>query len=171
MKQPVLSYVFYMTVCVCFLSSQAYAGKIYSWTDENGVKQYSNTEPGGGVSDVEITDEMPADPRYSDKNQERQKIIDGLKSRNQAAEDERKIEEQKREAKKSEEKAKTQKKMDGKVQAEKNRLLAEIKTYELRAVGPTYSLALKNSIIQKLKDKLALLEESPEKYFENQGKE
>lgn len=170
MKQSVLSYVLYITVFVFFLSSHAYAGKVYSWTDENGVKQYSNTEPAGGVGDVEITDEMPGDPRYSDKNQERQKIIDGLKSRNQAAEDERKIEEEKREAKKAEEKAKSQKEISGKVQAEKNRLLAEINTYEQRAVGPTFSLALKNSIIQKLKDKLALLEESPETYFESQDK-
>jgi len=170
MKQSVLSYVLYITVFVFLLSSHAYAGKVYSWTDENGVKQYSNTEPAGGVGDVEITDEMPSDPRYSDKNQERQKLIDGLKSRNQAAEDERKIEEEKREAVKAEEKAKSQKEISGNVQAEKNRLLAEIKKYEQLAVTPTFSLALKNSIIQKLKDKLALLEESPEKYFENQDK-
>ena len=163
--------VLYITIFICFLSSQAYAGKIYSWTDENGVKQYSNTQPGDGVGDVEITDEMPGDPRYSDKNQERQKMIDDLKSRNRAAEKERKIEEKKRDAKKAEAQEKALKEMEPNVQAEKNRLLAEIKTYEQRAVNPTFSLALKNSIIKKLKDKLALLEKSPKKYFESKNSE
>jgi hypothetical protein len=145
-----------------------YAGKIYSWTDENGVKQYSNTGPGEETGDIEETDEMPTDPRYSDKNQERQKLIDDLKSRNEAAEKERKIEEEKREAQKAEEQEKTRKEMEPKVQAERNRLIAEIQKYDKLATTPTFSLALKNSIIQKLKDKLDLLEASPEKYFENQ---
>ena len=167
MKRPGLSYVLYTIVFICFLSSQAYAGKIYSWTDENGVKQYSNTQPGEGAGDIEIMDEKPGDPRYSDKNMERQKLINDLKARNKAAEKERKAEEEKQDAKKAEERSQARKEMDPKIQAEKNRLIEEIKMYEQRAVGPNFSLALKNSIIKKLKDKLALLETSPEKYFES----
>jgi len=166
MKRPAL-FLFHSTVFIFFLSFQAHAGKIYSWTDENGVKQYSNTRPGEGAGDIDVMDETPGDPRHSDKNRERQKLINNLKSHNEAADEERKAEEEERDAKKAEEKEQARKEIAPKVEAEKNRLLEEIKMYENRAVGPTFSLALKNSLIKKLKDKLALLEASPEKYFES----
>ena len=168
MKQPARS-LLYSTVFIFFLSFQAHAGNIYSWTDENGVKRYSNTQPGEGAGDIEVVDEAPGDPRHSDKNRERKKLINDLKTHNKAAEEERRAEKKKQDAKKAEERAQARKEMDPKIQAEKNRLLEEIKMYENRAIGPTFSLALKNPLIKKLKDKLALLEASPEKYFESQN--
>ncbi|MBW2218903.1 MAG: DUF4124 domain-containing protein [Deltaproteobacteria bacterium] len=157
-------------IFLCLLAFQVNAGSVYSWKDENGVKQYSNTPPAEGTGDFEITEEMPHDPRSSDKNQERQRLINELKVRNQAAETERKKEEEEREIAKAEEKAKAQNKISGKVQVEKERLLAEIKKYEQLAVTATFSLALKESIIKQLKDKITLLEQSPETYFKSKDK-
>ncbi len=161
------SFILFTIIFAFLLSLQVHAGSIYSWTDGNGIKRYSNTQPSEETEHVEIIEEMPHDGRISDKNQERHRSIMKLKDRNQASEAERKKKEEKREAAKAEEKANAKKEIAEKVRAEKNRLLEEIKRYERLAVTPTFSLALKNSIIKRLKDKITHLEQSPEAYFEN----
>ena len=36
-----------------------YADTIYSWTDKNGIKKYSNTAPEEDVEHLEVIEEMP----------------------------------------------------------------------------------------------------------------
>ena len=142
------------------------AGSIYTWTDENGVKRYSNAAPGEDAKDVEIIKEIPhtqADKEKSGQNAEKlEKVLEELEAENKAAKIER---EQKNEKIEEEKKKAALDKLNKKVLLEKERLQNEIKRIEQLAIGGPYSLAMKKTKIKEYQDKLDLLERSPEEYF------
>jgi hypothetical protein len=55
---------------VC-LTASGLEAEIYSWTDENGVKHYSNTPPPDSATQIKTAQEIPPSPQVS---QSRQKI-------------------------------------------------------------------------------------------------
>jgi len=142
------------------------AGSIYTWTDENGVKRYSNAAPGEDAKDVEIIKEIPhtqADKEKSGQNAEKlEKVLEELEAENKAAKIER---EQKNEKIGEEKKKAALDKLNKKVLLEKERLQNEIKRIEQLAIGGPYSLAMKKTKIKEYQDKLDLLERSPKEYF------
>ena len=50
-----------------FLTAPAVLADIYSWTDENGVRRYSDTPP-GEAGNVEVRPEIPHDAEVDQKN-------------------------------------------------------------------------------------------------------
>ena len=142
------------------------ADNIYSWTDENGVRQYSNTAPGNDAKDVEIIKEIPLtqdDEKKSGQDaNELDRVLDELEAENRAAEIEREEKDKKIEAEK---KKAVQDKLNKKIQTERERLQNEIKRIEQLAIGGTFSLAMSKSKIKEYREKLDLLERSPEEYF------
>ncbi|MDY6791322.1 MAG: DUF4124 domain-containing protein [Thermodesulfobacteriota bacterium] len=161
---------------VLFFIPDLHADRIYSWTDENGVRRYSNTEPSNDAKDVQIIKEIPHtrdDDKKSGQNEsELERIIDELETENRAA----KIEREERDKKIEEEKKKTaQDKLNKKIQKEKERLQNEIKRIEQmptgfrsvkgRPISNYFSLAMKKSKIKEYQEKIDLLERSPEEYF------
>ena len=142
------------------------ADNIYSWTDENGVRQHSNTAPGKDAKDVKIIKEIPHtqdDEKKSGQDaNELDRVIDELEAKNRAAKIEREEKEKEIEAEKN--KA-AQDKLNKKTQTEKERLQNEIRRIEQLASGGTFSLAMKKSKIKEYQEKLDLLERSPEEYF------
>jgi len=142
------------------------AGSIYTWTDENGVKRYSNAAPGEDAKDVEIIKEIPhtqADKEKSGQNAEKfEQVLEELEAENKAAEVER---EQKNKKIEAEKKKVALDKLNKKVLLEKERLQNEIKRIEQLAIGGPYSLAMKKTKIKEYQVKLVLLERSPEEYF------
>jgi chromosome segregation ATPase len=142
------------------------ADNIYSWTDENGVRQYSNTAPDKDRKDVEIIKEIPHtqddEKKSGQATNELDRVLDELEVENRAAEIEREEKDKKNEAEKN--KA-AQDKLNKKIQTEKERLQNEIRRIEQLASGGTFSLAMKKSKIKEYQEKLDLLERSPKKYF------
>ncbi len=142
------------------------AGSIYTWTDENGVKRYSNAAPGEDAKDVEVIKEIPhtqADNEKSEQNAKKlEQVLEGLEAENKAAEIER---EQKNKEIEAEKKKTAFDKLNKKVLIEKERLQNEIRRIEQLAIGGPYSLAMKKTKIKEYQDKLDLLERSPEEYF------
>jgi hypothetical protein len=147
-------------------NSNSYAGTIYSWTDKNGVKKFSNTSPEGDVEHFEVIEEMPllqtgntnseaGEEGLGDVTQEpeienRTNVLNTIEKQIQPQETENNnIDEQ----------------LNIKIQEEKRRLQEEIDRIDKLAVGKNFSLPRKNSMIKDLQDKLELLEKSPEKYF------
>jgi len=138
------------------------AGSIYTWTDENGVKRYSNAAPDEDPKDLKVINEIPhtqADKEQSRQNSEKlEQVLEELK----AAEIEREQKNKKIDAEKKKSALDT---LNKKVLLEKERLQNEIRRIEQLAIGGPYSLAMKKSKIKEYQDKLDLLERSPEEYF------
>ena len=138
------------------------AGSIYTWTDENGVKRYSNAAPDEDPKDLKVINEIPhtqADKEKSRQNSEKlEQVLEELK----AAEIEREQKNKKIDAEKKKSALDT---LNKKVLLEKERLQNEIRRIEQLAIGGPYSLAMKKSKIKEYQDKLDLLERSPEEYF------
>jgi len=153
------------------------AGSIYTWTDENGVKRYSNEAPNEDPKDVKVIDEMShtqADEEQSRQNSEK---LEKVREELEAAEIEREQKNKKIDAEKKKAAIET---LNKKVLLEKERLQNEIRRIEQMATGfrrvknkkgqtitisNSFSLAMKKSKIKEYQDKLDLLERSPEEYF------
>ncbi len=155
-----------LSVFVLLFITDLNADNIYSWTDENGVKQYSNTAPDKDRKDVEIIKEIPHtqddEKKSGQATNELDRVLDELEVENRAAEIEREEKDKKIEAEKN--KA-AQDKLNKKIQTEKERLQNEIRRIEQLASGGTFSLAMKKFKIKEYQEKLDLLERSPEEYF------
>ena len=134
------------------------AENIYSWTDENGVRQYSNEAPGKDAKDVKIIKGIPYTQDDEKKSRQRE-------AENRAAEIEREIEREENDKKiEAEKKKAAQDKLNKKIHAEKERLQNEIRRIEQRSTR-NFSLGMKKSKIKEYQEKLDLLERSPEEYF------
>ncbi len=145
---------------------------IYTWTDKNGVKRYSDRAPDESAAKVEVQEEVPSrltEEKTADiPDAELERAIRELEPGSQSKDDKIK----KGDETKSQESKITVSKasavpseLEQRVQAEKERLQSEIDRIEQLAVGPSLSLALKQAMIKEYKDKLAALEKSPEEYF------
>jgi chromosome segregation ATPase len=143
-----------------------YSGSIYTWTDENGVKRYSNAAPDEDPKDLKIINEIPhtqADNEKSGQNAMKlEQVIEELEAKSKAAEIEKEQKNKKIEAEKKKTALDT---LNKKILLEKERLQNEIKRIEQLAIGGPYSIAMKKSKIKEYQDKLDLLERSPEEYF------
>ena len=66
------------------------AGSIYTWTDENGVKHYSNEEPSEDQKDVKVINEIPHSQMDTEKlrqNSEKlEQVIEEREAEKKAAE-------------------------------------------------------------------------------------
>lgn len=148
------------------LNSNSYADTIYSWTDKNGVKKFSNTSPEEDVEHFEVIEEMPllqtgntnsqtGEEETGDGGQEpeienRTSVFSTIEKQVQPQETEN---------------INRDEGLNIKIQTEKKRLQEEIDRIDKLAVGKNFSLPRKNSMMKDLQDKLELLEKSPEKYF------
>ena len=47
------------------LTASGLEAEIYSWTDENGVKHYSNTPPPDSATQIKTAGEIPPNPQVS----------------------------------------------------------------------------------------------------------
>jgi len=147
-----------LSVLVLLFITDLNADNIYSWTDENGVRQHSNTAPGEDAKDVKIIKEIPHTQDDERKSRQRE-------AENRAAEIEREIEREENDKKiEAEKKKAAQDKLNKKIQAEKERLQNEIRRIEQRSTR-NFSLGMKKSKIKEYQEKLDLLERSPEEYF------
>ena len=167
---------------IVFLSqpiSNLYGEAIYSWTDKNGIKKFSNTAPEEDVENLEVLAEMPhseaVDTGIEDdvneisrsKNTDNDINIDDDELNHYIKEMEvkKKQEEQEEIEAEKEENRIADDRFNQKIQKEQERLQGEIDRIEKLAVGPSLSIARKNAMIKQFQDKLDLLESSPEEYF------
>jgi len=155
---------------VLFWNSNPYAGTIYSWADENGIKKFSNTVP-ENVEHFEVIEEMPlSDTGDTDIPADGGELMDI--EREPVAENRiTGIHVSQKPAETGPENNNMDERLNEKIQTEKIRLQGEIDRIEKLAVGRSLSLARKNAMIRQFQDKLNLLEKSPEKYFEAEDTE
>ncbi len=149
--------IFFMLLCDTGLTAE-----IYYWTDENGVKHYSNTPPDEENVKVEFKEyqhNKRADQRRSeDENEELESLIKDIEHKDRkatAAEEKRRTEAEKNKPPTDAER----------IDAEKKRLTNKIAALDEQPLEYFGSQKNKRVRIGYFKYRLETLEQDPDKYF------
>ena len=133
----------------------AIAGTIYIWTDENGVKRFSDQLP-EGVEEYETavgsissdSGEKREGLKQMLKEQEAQNAIDEAKAKEAAAK------------RKADEEQKAKAEQSAKVQAERERLQQQIDQVRKRAVSPTFTEGMRQHQINEIQKQIDALDKN-----------
>mgnify|MGYP000175686090 CR=1 FL=1 len=141
-----------------FVTALLHAGSVYYWTDENGVRHYSNT---GIPNDVEAADVRPEEfpaPQASESSD--------ISDTDREPPDTPSLED---ETEQTDPDAEGEKRMNDRLAAraekEKQRLESEIKKIKGLSIGKSFTQGMKDARIRPLQEQLALLQADPERYF------
>ncbi|MBC2736515.1 MAG: DUF4124 domain-containing protein [Desulfobacteraceae bacterium] len=141
-----------------FVTGLLHAGSVYYWTDDNGVRHYSNT---GIPNDVEAADvrpeEVPA-PQASESSEisdTDREPPDTPPSEDETEQTEPDTEGEKR----------MNDRLAARAEKEKQRLESEIKKIKGLSIGKSFTQGMKDARIRPLQEQLALLQTDPERYF------
>lgn len=149
---------------VFLLADAVIAGTIYTWTDADGVRRYSNSQPPEDARNVQTINELHNDQAGGD--QVRQEEYDRMvEDAGQRADQQF---EEAAEKKAQEAAAEKQQQLDEQAQRvdkERARLQKEIADLEGRALGPTFSAGMRANLIKQVQEKINRLESDPEGYF------
>lgn len=141
-----------------FVTGLLYAGSVYYWTDENGIRHYSNT---GIPNDVEAADVRPEEfpsPQVSESSD----ISDTDREPPDTSPPEG-------DAEQTDPDAEGEKRMDDRLAAraekEQQRLESEIKKIKGLSIGKSFTQGMKDARIRPLQEQLDLLQADPDRYF------
>ena len=151
-----IKWVFAILLMSLTFAGLLYAGSVYRWTDENGVRHYSNTGLPDEVVDADVRPEeiSPSEPAESDPNAE-------------SAENEPAL---------GPEGADVDEPPPGKgepindrlaaqAENERQRLESEIKRIKGLSIGKSFTQGMKDAQIRPLQEQLSLLSADPKRYF------
>lgn len=132
------------------------AGTIYTWTDADGVKHYSNEQPPEDNENVQTIEEVQYDQAGAERN--RQEYNRMVKEASEKAD--RHFNEQAREkALKEEERQKQQiEAKEQRIAEQRARLEKEIQTIRNRALGPNFTKGMQDNLVRQLQKKIDQLE-------------
>jgi len=154
-------FVTLLCVVLALLCSATVDADIFSWTDENGVKHYSNVPP-SDIDDVELEfkeyqhSEKAEQDRSESRQGEYEKLIKDIENDNKREEAVRK----QNAPRKSEQEIREQR-----IANEKNRLTNKIAELEEKPLNYFGSQRNKTTRIGYYKYRLQALNEDPHKYF------
>ena len=155
MKIRWLSVILFASV---FVTGQLYAGSVYYWTDENGVRHYSNTGIPDGVEAADVRPEeapSPQAPETSDISDTDNEPPDTPPSEDDAEQ--------------ADPDGEGETRMDDRLAAraekEEQRLESEIKKIKDLSIGKSFTQGMKDARIRPLQEQLALLQADPQRYF------
>lgn len=147
-----------LTVLLFLFGSTVSANTIYTWTDADGVKRYSNSQPPEDAVNVQTIEEIQYD--QDNDNQRRQEYDRMVEDASQSAD--RHFEEQAEKEKRQAE-ARQQREQEMKnQQIEKARaeLLKEIDDLQKRGYSATFTQGMKENLIKAVQEKIDQLESS-----------
>lgn len=155
--------VFSLTTLFFLSGSTAIADTIFTWTDSDGVKRYSNSQPPEGVENVQAIQEIPYE--QSGDAQRRQKynrmVEDASKSADRHFEQQARKKAQDTEARRQQHMQAQTRKID----EERANLQKEIDRIQGRGLGPTFSSGQKENLIRQVQERMNHLEGDPDNYF------
>ena len=161
-RAAVLVCVIMLLVCPCLADES-----IYTWTDNNGVKRFSDRPP----EDIKHHDTIRIPQEQSeygkpagDRRPEYDQMIENIRQEKQLTEQERIQAGADRAA---EEKRNEDVRKKERIEAERRQLQEKIDDLKKRPVGRTYSQSLKNARIEEIEKQLDRLKNSPDEYFQN----
>ncbi len=139
-------------VALLLIVSPVAADTIYIWTDENGVKRFSNQLP-EGVEDYETEQGASLDGEGGERP-EFDRMIEEVKQQNRQSDIEREEEAARRKAE-AERKAKEEK--EARIAAERARLQEQIDALNNRALSPTFTQGMRDHQIRQIQEQIDAL--------------
>lgn len=152
--------VWFIGLVVLFSAGMVQAGTVYYWTDENGVRHFSNTGPPDDALEVGTETETRSNPAVDaapepttgneqgqvppDPQQDQESSSPTFRERAEAAQQER---------------------LAGQAEDERRRLQAEIEQVEQRSLSRTFTEGMRDARLDPLRRQLALLDSNPAEYF------
>ena len=149
-----------LAIGLCLLSQPVIADTIYSWTDADGVKRYSNSQPPDDAKNIQPIEEIEYEQAGDDRiRQEFDRMVED------ASQNADRHFQQQEETKAQEAEAEQQQQQDAAAQraeAERAKLQKEIDDIQGRALGPTFTTGMKENQIRLIQEKIDQLESNPE---------
>lgn len=153
------AFVWLAALIVLFSTGMLNAQNVYEWTDENGVRHFSNTGAPADVDEVGTTAEKVAPPAVEEQEaqeaagEENEVLSNAPPSGSSSQTVRERAEEAQREqvAKRAED--------------ERQRLQNEISQIEQRGLSRTFTEGMRANQLQPLREQLALLDADPVQYF------
>ena len=137
--------------------SIAQAGTIYYWTDENGVRHFSNQGSPEDAEEIGKKPEIIRPEQQASGNQQNRSQGEEPKPEN-AGTDEATVDEKRHQAE--------QEQLSQQIDQERTRLQAEIDRIDGFAIGVSFTQGMKDNLMQPYREQLDLLNADPEKYFQ-----
>jgi hypothetical protein len=141
---------------VLLLVSPSLADSIYVWTDEKGVKNFSDQPPEGVKDYQKIESDGSETPPNENQRPEYREMMEKVKQENQAN-DQRKAEEAAAQKERQESAAQAQK--DAGKQAERERLQKQIDELNQRAISPNFSQGMRENLIKDVQKQIDALDQ------------
>jgi len=145
-----------LVACILLVGNTVPAGTIYTWTDADGVKHYSNEQPPEDSENVQTIEEVQSDQAGADQNrQEYDRMVE------KASENaDRHFDEQAREEALQEEERQQQQQeeKDRRIAEQRARLEKEIEAVRSRGLGPNFTKGMQDNLIRQLQEKIDQLE-------------
>ncbi len=156
-------------IAVCFIivwlmaAAPSGAGTIYTWTDKDGNKRFSNEPPPEGVTEYQVQT-MPssatsAETPGQNRRPEYDRMVEEAKAERRQLEQERKAAEA---AKAAERKRQAELERQSRIDAQRKELEREIEAIRNRALSPTFSKGMQEAQIKAIQEQIDQLEASPE---------
>ncbi len=155
--------VFSFIALFFLFGSTLFADTIYTWTDADGIKRYSNSQPPEDVENVQTLQGIPYDQSADDRN--RREYDRMVEDASRSAD--RHFEEQ-ADKKAQEAEARRQQQLEAqnrRIEQERAKLQKEIDDIQGRGLGPTFSSGQKANMIKQVQEKINQLENNPDDYF------
>ncbi len=153
------AFVWLSALIVLFAAGMLHAQNVYEWTDENGVRHFSNTGAPTDVDEVGTTTEQITPPAVEE--QEAQEAAEQqnevLSNAPQPGSSTPTVRERAEEAQREQ--------VSRQAEAERERLQSEISLIEQRGLSRTFTEGMRANQLQPLKEQLALLNADPDQYF------
>lgn len=149
-----------MGLSILVTAGTVYAGTVYQWTDENGVRHFSNTAPPDNVEEVEKTAEKRSTPEAEEQAEqealrEQEEIISNAPDPGTSSTPTlHERDEQRR-----------QERFTKQVDEERKYLENEIARLDKRGMSPSFTQGMKEDTLKPLREQLSLLNADPAAYF------
>lgn len=144
-----------------------HAGTVYQWTDENGIRHFSNTGAPPDVESVDTTVEKRVTPEAEEQaEQETQQAEEEILSNTPATDTD-----EPRPTLREQTEQLQQERLGRQAAEERQRLEANIEQIEQRSIGSGFTEGMRAAQLSPLKEQLDLLNSNPEQYFrmKNEG--
>ena len=139
-----------------FLFGQpVFANTIYTWTDADGVKRYSNSQPPDDAENVQAIQEIQYDQHRGD--QSRQKYNRMVEDASRSADQHFKEQAQKKVRNAKAKREQQQEKQARQIESELAKLQNEIDDLNGRGLSPTFSSGQKEHLIKQAQEKINTL--------------
>jgi chromosome segregation ATPase len=140
-------------VTLMILAGSANGGTIYIWTDENGVKRFSDAPPPKGIENYETAVGSTSKPAEG----QREGLTKMLEEQEQQSREEDVKKEAAEAAQAAEQKRKAQAEEKARIQPERDRLQKQINDLQNRALSPTFTEGMRQNQIEKIQKQIDAL--------------